>query len=89
MIFYEFILLNLNFLLIHRNKYSEGMDDGQKTSRGHSDFNYYVKILCVFIFQTDGQMNRQTEKLIQCGLGNLIGSSRYQSKTIRGNKNVS
>jgi hypothetical protein len=60
------------------------MDDGQKTPRGHPDFNSYVKILRVFIFKTDGQTNRQTdrqtdrqtEKLIRCGLGNLIGSSR-------------
>ncbi len=38
-----------NFLLIHRNRYSEGMDDGQKTSRVHPDFNSYVKIQRVFI----------------------------------------
>ncbi len=47
------------------------MDDGQKTPRGHHDFNSYVKILRGFIFQ----MNGQTEKLIRCGLGNLISSS--------------
>jgi hypothetical protein len=58
------------------------MDNGQKTPRLHPDFNSYVKILRVFIFQTDGQTNgrtdewtdRQTEKLIWCGLGNLIDS---------------
>ncbi len=62
---------NPNFLLIHRNRYSEGMDDGQKTPRGHPDFNSYVKILRVFIWngQMNRQTNRQTEKLIQCGLG--------------------
>ncbi len=47
--------LNLNFLLAHRNRYSEGMDDGQKTPRGYPDINSYLKILCVFIFQTDGR----------------------------------
>jgi hypothetical protein len=53
------------------------MDDGQKTPRGHPDFNSYVKILRVLIFQMDGRMDkrtnrqtdRQTEKLIRCGLG--------------------
>ncbi len=44
------------------------MDDGQKTPRGHPDFNSYVKILRVLVFITDGQ----TEKLIRCGLGNLL-----------------
>jgi hypothetical protein len=71
-------LLNPNFLLVHRNRYSEGMDDGQKTPRGHPDFNFYMKIQCVFIDnrQTNRQTDEQTEKLIRCGLGNLIGSSR-------------
>jgi hypothetical protein len=49
------------------------MDDGQKTPRGHPDFNSYVEILQVFI--TNGQTNRQTDRqmdtLIWCGLGNL------------------
>ncbi len=36
-------LLNPNFLIVHRNKYSEGLDDGQKTPRGHPDFHSYVK----------------------------------------------
>jgi hypothetical protein len=57
------------------------MDDGQKTPRGHPDFNSYVK----YMERTNGR----TEKLIRCGLGNLIGSSRYQSKTICENKNFS
>ena len=59
-------LLNPNFLLVHRNRYLEVMDDGQKTPRGHPDFNSYVKILRVFIDngQTKGQTDRQTEKLI-------------------------
>ncbi len=47
-----FFLLNPNFLLIHRNRYSEGVDNGQKTPRGHPDFHSYVKIQRVFIFQT-------------------------------------
>jgi hypothetical protein len=35
------------------------MDDGQKTPRGHPDFNSYVKILHVFIDNrlTDGEIN--------------------------------
>ncbi len=46
-------MLNPNFLLVHRNRYSEGMDDGQKTPRGHPDFHSYMKIQCVFIFLTE------------------------------------
>ncbi len=33
----------------HRNRYFEGMDNGQKTPHGHPDFKSYIKILCVFI----------------------------------------
>jgi hypothetical protein len=69
--FVQIFLLNPNFCLAHRNRYSEVMDDGQKTPRGHPDFNSYVKILRVFIFQTDGWTDRRTEKLIRCGLGTL------------------
>ncbi len=29
------------------------MDDGQKSPRGHSGFHSYMKIQCVFIFQTE------------------------------------
>jgi hypothetical protein len=47
--FLQIFLLNPNFLLAHRNRCSEGMDNGQKTPPGHSDFNSYVKILRVFI----------------------------------------
>jgi hypothetical protein len=38
------------------------MDDGQKTPRGHPDFNFYMKILRVFIFQMEGQMNRRMDR---------------------------
>jgi hypothetical protein len=37
------------------------MDDGQKTPRGHPDFNSYVKILRVFIFQMDRITERQMD----------------------------
>jgi hypothetical protein len=53
-----------SFLLKHRNRYLEGMDDGQKTPRGHPDFNSYVKILRVLVFQTDGQTDRWTDREI-------------------------
>jgi hypothetical protein len=46
--------LNPNSLLVHRNWYSEGIEDGQKTPRGHPNFNSYVENLCVLVFQTDG-----------------------------------
>jgi hypothetical protein len=39
----QIFLLNPNFLIVHRNKYSEGLDDGQKTPHGHPDFHSYVK----------------------------------------------
>ncbi len=48
-------LVEPEFLLAHRNRYWEGMDDAQKTPRGHPDFNSYVQNLHVFIFQTDRQ----------------------------------
>ncbi len=55
--FVQIFLLNPNFLLVNRNRYSEGMDNGQKTPHGHPGFNSYVKILGVFIWnrQMDGQ----------------------------------
>jgi hypothetical protein len=46
------------------------MDDGQKTPRGHPDFNFYVKILRVFIW--NGQMDRQTETLIWGGFPHYV-----------------
>ncbi len=44
------------------------MGDGQKTPRGHPDFNSYEKILRVFIWngQMNGQTDRQTEKYTHC-----------------------
>ncbi len=58
--------MNPKFLLVHRNRYLEGMDDGQKTPRGHPDFNSYVKIQPVFIDngQTDKQTNGRTDREI-------------------------
>ena len=37
-------LLNPNFLFQHRNRYLEGMDDGQNIPHGHPDFHFYVKL---------------------------------------------
>jgi hypothetical protein len=54
--------MNPNFLLIHRNRYLEGMDDGQKTPRGHPEFNSYVKILRVLVFITDGRTDGWTDR---------------------------
>ncbi len=39
-----FLLNPRNFPLVHRNRYLEGIDDGQKTPCGHPDFHSYVKI---------------------------------------------
>ncbi len=69
---------NPNFLLAHRNsRYSDGMDNGQKTPRGHPSFNSYVKNLCIFVFRMDGWTDRQTETLIRCGIPSLC-SSRFR-----------
>ena len=43
-----FLWLNPNIVLAHRNWYSEGMEDGQKTPRGHPDFDSYMKNQRVF-----------------------------------------
>ncbi len=57
-------MLNPNFLLTHRNRYSEVTDDGQITPRGYPNFNSYIKNLQVLVFRM--------EKLIRGGLGNYI-----------------
>ncbi len=51
-------MLNPNFLLAHRNRYWEGMDDGQKTPLGHPDVNSYVKFY-MFSYGVDGRSDRQ------------------------------
>jgi hypothetical protein len=52
-------LLNPNFLLIHRNRYLEGMDDGQKTPRGHPDL-IPTRKFNVFSYITDKRTDKQT-----------------------------
>jgi hypothetical protein len=67
--------MNPTFLLAHRNRYLEEMDDRQKTPRGHPDINSYVKNLHVLVFQTDGWRDRQTDKeihLLLVGWGNFF-----------------
>jgi hypothetical protein len=67
--FLQIFLLNPNFLLANRDRYSEGTDNGQITSPGYPNFNSYVKNLRVLVFprQTDGQTDRQTEREINLG----------------------
>jgi hypothetical protein len=60
--FLRIFLLNPNFLLTHRNRYLEGMEDGQRTPRGHPNFNSYVKNLRVLVFQADGRTDRRTDR---------------------------
>jgi hypothetical protein len=48
----QIFLLNPIFYLVHSNRYSEGMDNGQKTPHGHNNFHSCVKIQRVFILQT-------------------------------------
>jgi hypothetical protein len=70
-------LLNPNFLIVHRNKYLEGFDNGQKTPRGHPDFHSYVKFnvfhipdiflvktLLLYSLSPYSQTERQTETQI-------------------------
>jgi hypothetical protein len=45
--------MNPKFLLAHRNRYLDGMDDGQKTPCGCPNFNSYIKNVRVLVFQTD------------------------------------
>jgi hypothetical protein len=49
--------MNPDFLLVHRNRYSEGMDDGQMTPRGYSNFNSYIKNLHVLVLRMDEQID--------------------------------
>ncbi len=50
----------------------EATDDGQITPRGYTNLNSYVKNLRVLVFIPD----RQTEKLIQGGLGNYVSPDK-------------
>jgi hypothetical protein len=70
--FLQIFSLNPNFLLAHRNRYLEGTDDGQKTPRGHPNFNSYVKNLRVLVFITDRQTDGRTETLISVGFSHYI-----------------
>ncbi len=60
--------MNPNFLLVLRNRYSGGMDDGQMTPRGNPNINFYVKNLRFLVFQTDGQTDGQTDREINQGV---------------------
>jgi hypothetical protein len=46
-------LVESNFLHVHRNRYSEGTEDGQMTQHGYPNFNSYVKNLRFFVFRMD------------------------------------
>jgi hypothetical protein len=55
-----------------RNKYFEGMEDGQMIPRGYRNSNSYVKNLRVLVFEADRRTDRQTETLIQGGFRNFL-----------------
>jgi hypothetical protein len=70
----QIFLLNPIFFIVHRNKYLEGFDDGQKTPRGRPDFHSYVKFnvfhipdiflvntLLLYSLSPYSQTERQTE----------------------------
>jgi hypothetical protein len=48
-------LLNPNFLLAHRNIYSEGTDNAQKTSL------IFIPTLKIYVFSYSGRTNRLTD----------------------------
>ena len=48
------------------------MDNGQKTPRGHPDFNSYVKSHRVFIDRTDRITDGETNTLAAHGLEELV-----------------
>jgi hypothetical protein len=70
-----------------RNRYFEGMEDGQMTPPRYPNFDSYLKNLCVLVFQTDGQTDRQTETLIRGGLGNYVPPGRACMEC-RGHSNI-
>jgi hypothetical protein len=52
-----------------KNRYLEGTDNREMTTRGYPKSNSYNKNLCILVFMTDREINPG-------GLGSLIGSSR-------------
>jgi hypothetical protein len=81
--------LNPNFLLVHRNRYSEGMDEGQKTPPGHPDFNSYVKILRVLVFIPDGWADRQMDRDINLVWASLTMFLRVKNLPVDRVSNIS
>jgi hypothetical protein len=59
--FLRVFLMNPNFLLAHRNRYFERMDDGKITPCGYPTFNSYIKNLRFSILgrdrRRDGDIN--------------------------------
>ncbi len=88
--FVQIFLLKPNFLLVHRNGFSEGMDDGQKTPRGHPDFHSYVKIQRVFIwfshYRWMESLTKEKTHLLRMGWRNLFSSCAVVSVFCSGGK---
>jgi hypothetical protein len=57
MVFGFTLILRVQYMMAHMNRYFEGSDNGQMTPRGYPAFNSYVKNLRVFVFRTDGDIN--------------------------------
>jgi hypothetical protein len=55
------------------------MNDGQKTPRGHPNFNSYIQNLCVLVLQTDRQTDGRTD-----GQRNDSGVGLPQNAVING-----
>jgi hypothetical protein len=63
------------------------MNNGQKTPRGHPDFNSYVNTPHVMVFQTDRQTDRwtdgRTETLIRGGFPHYVPPGKPASYTCK------
>jgi hypothetical protein len=69
-------VLRVQYKMARRNRYLEGMEDGQMTPCGYPNFNSYIKNLGFLVFRTDGQRDgrtdRQTDGDIDPGRGGWV-----------------
>ncbi len=71
----------VQYMMAHRNRYSEETEDGQMTPHGYPSFNSYIKNQRVLVFRmdgwtdgrmdgwTDGRTDRQTDRQVWCTRG--------------------
>jgi hypothetical protein len=49
------------YMMGRRNRYFEGTKDGQMTPPEYPNLNFYIKNLCILVFQMGRQTDRQTD----------------------------